>query len=250
MWSFTHRGAEAKFWVSGTPTGTEFVLVHGIGMGHGVFRGVADLLAPHGMVYAIDLPGFGDSPEPAKAQNMATSGAFFAEFVRALSIHNPVLIGHSMGTQVVASALGQCPGLATTAVLIAPVVNPAEKTALRQAARLIQDLADESIRVLWLGLYYYLKTGPKWFMQKLRMMLNHDFEATLPTMQARTLVVRGIDDRVCPRDWVQHVASLIPNAIFHEVEGCGHEAMLRRPEPIATLILEHAQQSHTQGGTA
>ncbi|MGO1544221.1 MAG: alpha/beta fold hydrolase [Gulosibacter sp.] len=239
---FRYAGAEVAYWISGTPSDVEFVLVHGIGMGRRVFDQIAEALEPHGVVFALDLPGFGESPEPETALSMEASGDFLAAFVRSVSASNPVLVGHSMGTQVVAEAIAQQPDISTRAVLIAPVVNPAEKTAIRQGLRLVQDLADERLRVLVIGLYYYLKAGPRWFVKKLRQMLDHDIEAVLPNINAHTLVLRGVVDKVCPHYWVQQVADLIPHSRFEEIEGCGHEAMLRRPDPITALILEHAAQ--------
>ncbi len=226
---------------NGTPGSTAFVLVHGIGMGHRVFRDLARELGRAGLVYAIDLPGFGDSPEPPVALPMAASGDLLADFVTSLPVRDPVLVGHSMGTQVVAEALVRHPGIATRAVLIAPTVNAAERTAGRQALRMVQDLADESPKVLVLGMIQYAKAGPRWFIRKLRQMLDHRVEDVLPQVRARTLVLRGEDDRVCPREWVQRVTALIPRATMREVPGRGHEAMIRSPQPVASMIIEHAR---------
>ncbi len=224
---------------NGVRNGLAFVLVHGIGMGHRVFRDLADELGRTGTVYAVDLPGFGDSPEPPYALDMSASGDFLAGFVETLPEPDVVLVGHSMGTQVVVEALVRHPELADRAVLIAPTVNAAERTAAWQAWRMVQDLAIESPKVLVLGLVQYAKAGPRWFIAKLRQMLDHRVEDVLPRLRADTLVLRGEDDYVCPRDWVQRVADLIPRAVFREVKGRGHEAMIRSPEPVASMIVEH-----------
>ncbi|HRQ00975.1 MAG TPA: alpha/beta fold hydrolase, partial [Terrimesophilobacter sp.] len=103
--SFEHDGTIMIYTVSGAATGASFVLVHGIGMGRRVFTELAEKLAPQGRVYAIDLPGFGDSPEPASALSMSASGDFLAEFIRSIPNTKPTLVGHSMGTQVVVEAV-------------------------------------------------------------------------------------------------------------------------------------------------
>ncbi len=225
---------------SGPDTGTAFVLVHGIGMGHRVFRDLADELGKSGPVYAVDLPGFGDSPEPDTALDMPASGDFLAEFVTSLPVRDPVLVGHSMGTQVVVEAAVRHPSLASRVVLIAPTVNPAERTAWQQGLRMLQDLANESPKVLVLGLIQYAKAGPRWFVRKLQQMLDHPIEDVLPRLRARTLVIRGAKDPVCPHAWGQHVTELIPDSRLHEVPGRGHEAMIRSPEPVASMILDHS----------
>lgn len=219
-----------------------FVLVHGLGMGHRVFGALAADLAEHGTVYAVDLPGFGDSPDPGSALSMSGTGDLLAEFVAGLGLRDPVLVGHSMGTEVVVEAIAGHPGLSACAVLIAPTVNRDERTAPRQAMRMMQDLAVESPVVLAAGLVQYLKTGPRWFVRKLARMLEHEVERVYPRVGARVLVLRGEVDRVCPRGWVRQVADLIPDSTFAEVPGRGHEAMIRSPQPVADMILAHVDQ--------
>ncbi len=238
--TFDHDGRTMVYARAGAETGTAFVLVHGIGMGRVVFHDLAEELGRTGPVYAVDLPGFGDSPEPESALDMPASGDFLAAFVASLPVRDPVLVGHSMGTQVVVEALVRHPELAHRAVLIAPTVNPAERTASKQAMRMLQDLAGESPKVLVLGMIEYGKAGPRWFLRKLRQMLDHRVENVLPGLRARTLVLRGAEDRVCPRDWVGQVAELIPDARMDEIPSRGHEAMIRDPQPTAAMILAHA----------
>jgi pimeloyl-ACP methyl ester carboxylesterase len=235
---------------SGEPVGPVFVLVHGIGMGHRVFRGLAEELGPYGTVYAVDLPGFGDSPEPEVALDMAGSGDFLAAFVTWLGVTPAVLVGHSMGTQVVVEAMVRHPEIADCAVLIAPTVNPEERTARLQAWRMVQDLADESPKVLVLGFIQYVKAGPRWFLRKLRQMLDHHVEDVLPRVRARVLVLRGEDDPVSPRDWTARVTGLLPDATMREVPGRGHEAMIRDPQPVASMIVEHCRAVPDAGPAA
>ncbi|HWD62282.1 MAG TPA: alpha/beta hydrolase [Humibacter sp.] len=248
--TFAHDGRSMVYTRSGAATGTAFVLVHGIGMGHRVFRDLAEELGKAGPVYAVDLPGFGDSPEPPEPLDMPASGDFLAGFVASLDVVDPVLVGHSMGSQVVSEALVRHPQIATRAVLIAPTVNPAERTARQQAWRMMQDLAGESPKVLWLGTVQYAKAGPAWFVRKLRQMLAHHVEDVLPEVRARTLVLRGEVDRVCPRPWVARVAELIPDAGVREIPDRGHEAMIRSPQPVASMIIAHASDPDPDAGIA
>lgn len=230
------------FTESGSATGAVFLLVHGIGMGHRVFRDLADELGKHGRVFAVDLPGFGDSPEPAEAHSMQVSGDLIAAFVEAEGIAGAVLVGHSMGTQVVVEAVVRHPEISHRIVLIAPTVNSAERTAGKQSLRLMQDLADESPKVLALGMAQYAKAGPRWFVKKLRFMLDHEVEKVYPQVRARALVLRGEEDLVCPRDWVLRVTELLPDAEMREIAGRGHEAMIRSAEPVASMIVEFSAE--------
>jgi pimeloyl-ACP methyl ester carboxylesterase len=53
-------------------------------------------------------------------------------------------------------------------------------------------------------------------------------------------VLRGEHDDVCPVAWVRTVVDLLPDSRFAEVEGHGHETMIRDPRPAAEHILEFA----------
>jgi pimeloyl-ACP methyl ester carboxylesterase len=216
-----------------------FLLVHGIGMGISYFAELSTALRPHGRVVAIDLPGFGDAPEPADSLTMAEMGRVLIDFVGVENLGQTVLVGHSMGTQVVAEAASQRPDLFPYLVLIAPTVNRHERSIPRQAFRMMQDLFGESPKVLALGMQNYAKTGPRWFMKKLRSMMDHQLELTLPSISAQTLVIRGNRDPVCPHGWVEEVAALIPGARMVEIQGRGHETMVKDGYCAADLIVEH-----------
>lgn len=222
------------------PKSPSFVIVHGIGMGRRIYTDLCRELARSGTVYAVDLPGFGDSPEPSSPLSMPATGDFLADFIRSLHMENPVLIGHSMGGQVVAEALARHPQLSDRGVLIAPAVNDAERTATKQALRMVQDLAGENPKILVRGAFQYAKAGPRWFLRKMRQMLEHRLEDTCPEIRADILVMRGEEDRVCPRPWTQEITELIPSSRIAEIPGRGHEAVIRAPEPAAELILSHA----------
>ncbi len=226
---------------SGERGGPTFVLVHGIGMGHSVFRALADELSAEGRVLTLDLPGFGDSPEPSSPRSIAETGDLIVDFAERLEAIDPVLVGHSMGAQVVVEAAARHPDFCASIVLIAPTVNAAERTVPKQAWRMLQDLIDENPRVIWLGAVHYVKTGPRWFFRKLRAMLDHRIEDILPHVHADALVLRGADDRVSPHDWVARVAGLLPHGRMREIPQRGHEAMITNPDPVAEMILAHAR---------
>ncbi|WP_223420849.1 alpha/beta fold hydrolase [Tateyamaria pelophila] len=81
------------YWSEGQ--GPALVLIHGVGLRAEAWGGVMPLLAPHFMVYAVDMPGHGASP----LNNTTTLVDYterFAAFIAALDA--PVAVaGHSMG---------------------------------------------------------------------------------------------------------------------------------------------------------
>jgi pimeloyl-ACP methyl ester carboxylesterase len=226
---------------SGIRTGQSFILLHGIGMGRRYWGALTDTLGQHGRVYALDLPGFGDAPEPETPLDMHQSGDLIAELVERLDIANPVLVGHSMGAQVAVEAAARHPELFDRVVLISPTVNPEERGARMQALRLVQDLWGTQLRVVAFGLVYYLKAGPRWYFKTLRMMMEHRVEETIPRVKADTLVVRGTEDFLCTRGWVDRIVATIPRARLVQVRGTGHEVMMTNGKTVGGLIADHAE---------
>ena len=232
------EGFDMAYTELGGPGRTDYVLVHGIGMGRVTFRGVSEVLAGQGRVFALDLPGFGDSPQREAADSMVENALLVAQFIEHRATGPVVLVGHSMGTQIAAEVAMRRPELVSELVLIAPTINRRERTAAQQTLRMLQDLWGESLYVLALGLLEYLKTSPLWFVGRLRRMLRHRIELILPLVQAPTLVLRGEDDRVAPRDWAREVTRLLPHGELREIPDRGHEAIIKSAEPVASMILQ------------
>lgn len=84
---------------------TTLLFVHGLGSTHRVWQRNVEELSPYYRCIAIDLPGYGDS---AKA-DYPISMVFFAEtlsrLVTTLGLDHYVPVGHSMGGQIVMTAL-------------------------------------------------------------------------------------------------------------------------------------------------
>lgn len=216
-----------------------FVLLHGIGMGRKVFADLVERLRPLGRVIAIDQPGYGEAPEPPRTPTMERSADLVAAYLRHIDRGPVVLIGHSMGTQVATETAVRHPDTVSRLVLVAPTVDVHHRRALSQLARLGVDLLGESPKVLLLGAREYLRAGPH-LRRKMRAMLHHRPEDAYPRVTAPTLVVRGERDRVSPRDWTDAVAAAIPGSRTFEVEGHGHETLIRDAAPAAAEIIRFA----------
>lgn len=214
-----------------------YVLVHGIGMGRITFDGVAETLGAHARVLTVDLPGFGDSPRSKQADSMVENADLIGRFITSVAGSNPVmLVGHSMGTQIVTETAIRNPDLVSGLVLIAPTINRRERTAVQQAARMAQDMWGESLKVFAIGAMEYFKTQPLWFFDRLRRMLSHRLEARMTLVTVPTLVLRGEHDRVAPRDWTQEIANRTARSQLLEIPDRGHEAVIKSPEPVASML--------------
>lgn len=234
---FTHDGATLVVERRGSGP-CVYVLVHGIGMGRSVFADLAQHLGD-GEVVAVDLPGYGEAPEPPRVPTMERNADLVAAYLRERVGTPAVVIGHSMGAQVAIEVAARHPRTVERIVLIGPTVDPSARTAPRQLWRLLKDIAIESPRVIYLGAREYVRAGPK-LRAKFRAMLVHRPEDVVGRVTAPALVLRGEDDLVAPRAWCRWLADALPSGRFAEVPDHGHETMIRDAAPAACLIREFA----------
>ncbi len=242
--AFSFAGATLVADEQGAPPRT-FLLVHGIGMGRTVFGGLAEHLVGHGRIVRVDLPGYGEAPEPERTLTIERTADLLAAFIRERGYPGEpgglVLVGHSMGTQVVAEVAARHPGLADRVVMIAPTVDARARSVGRQLLRLLQDLAVESPRVIAIGAREYLRAGPN-LRGKMRAMLAHRPEEAYPRVTVPTLVLRGGQDTVCPPVWCREVVALLPDGYLTEIDAHGHETMIRDAEPAASRIIRFVEE--------
>ena len=66
--------------------------------------------------------------------------------------------------------------------------------------------------------------------------MRTDLGPRLPGLRARTLLVRGAQDRLVPRGPIAGAAELIPDARYVEVPGAGHVVPVDRPDAVLDLV--------------
>ncbi|MCK9913401.1 MULTISPECIES: alpha/beta fold hydrolase [Microbacterium] len=242
-YTFTHDGSTLVVEEQGEGP-VAYVLVHGIGMGRSVFADLAVRLRESGQVIALDLPGYGEAPEPPRTPTIERMADLVAAFLRHRGLDRAhgrvVLLGHSMGSQVATEVATRHPMLVWRLVLCAPTINIAERSAVRQLGRLAQDLWGESPIVLVRGAREYLRAGPN-LRRKMRAMLAHRPEESYSRIVAPTLVIRGEGDPVSPHDWCRFVVEEIPDAHLVELSGHGHETMIKDAAAAAARIVAFAR---------
>jgi len=223
-----------------------FLLVPGIGVASTYFERLAPNLNSFGPVHAIDLPGFGGVPHPKDALSIEQYAELVGHVIDELQLEDPIVVGHSMGTQVVGELASRRPEISTI-VLIGPVINPAERRVLRQGLRFAQASFHEPGRVKLLAVSAYLLCGFRWFSRVLPKMMTYRIEDVLPRIQARTLLIRGEYDAVVPRDWLERAGAMIPHSTNWEIPDAAHSVMHAHAEEVARLCVSHAEGSVREG---
>lgn len=239
---FDHGGATLLVDRRGVATGATFVLVHGIGVASRYYRRLAAVLSGSGRVHTVELPGHGSAPEPSDAMTIGDFAELIGAYLDAEDIVDPVLIGHSMGAQIVTELALQRPETVRRIVLVGAVVDPLEPGAATLGARLLVDGLVESPGVDLLQFTDYLRCGPRWFAKTLPAMMSYSLAEALPRLRADTLVIRGVRDVVSRHDWNLRMTSLAPGARLVELAGGAHVVMYTAPDAVAAVILEHADR--------
>jgi pimeloyl-ACP methyl ester carboxylesterase len=218
--------------------GPVFVLLHGIGASHRYFRKLQRLLALHGKVHSVDLPGFGTTAKPDRQISVAEYAAVIASTLNTLGTGPVVLVGHSMGTQFATELAVIRPDLVSHVVLIGPVVDPARRTVLQQALALAQDSLRESPSGNAIVFTDYLRCGIPWYLTELSVMMTYSLEARLSMVTQPVLVTRGSRDPIARHAWCRELAAVAANGRLLELPGKPHMIQYCAADLTAAGILD------------
>jgi pimeloyl-ACP methyl ester carboxylesterase len=225
----------------GHPGDRAFVLVAGLGISATYYERLAPHLNENGPVHALDLPGFAGVPRFRGRVSIERYADAVEQVIADLRLEDPVLVGHSMGTQVVTEVAARHPEISDL-VLISPVLDSQARTIRQSAFRFLRSTWHEPAAVRWHGITAYLLCGWHWFSKVLPRMVAFPIEERAPHVQARTLIVRGEHDALVPRDWVRRLARVFPYAVLREVVDGAHSVMHAQADAVARLAVAHVDR--------
>ncbi|HEU5099595.1 MAG TPA: alpha/beta fold hydrolase [Roseiflexaceae bacterium] len=221
---------------SATAPGLPIVLVHGLVVSSRYMIPLAQLLARQAPVYAPDLPGFGKSDHPTRPLDIAGLAGGLAGWMRASGIARAVLVGNSMGCQVIADLARREPALVDRAVLIGPTIDRRGRNVLEQVRRLVAvapyenpSLAGVQVRDIW-------SAGLRETLATTRYAIADRIETKLPGLPMPVLVVSGSRDRIAPPRWAAQLASLLPRGQLHILAGGGHALNYSAPKQLLSIV--------------
>lgn len=224
--------------------GTPLIHLHGAG-GMNLTRG-HDLLSKQHRVIALEMPGFGQSPENTRTQTTAELAATMHAAIRALNIASCNLLGTSFGARVALWLAAQQPALVSALVLEAPAaIRPDGQTppsgSPEEVARLIyahperhppRPAPDREVQAKTRAFVMRVR-GPD---------RDADLEAAMRRLTVPTLVVFGTLDRLMPPEMGRHYKELIPNCHLVFVYDAGHAISTERPEAFAEVTTDFLER--------
>jgi|HigsolmetaAR202D_1030399.scaffolds.fasta_scaffold00032_6 Predicted hydrolases or acyltransferases (alpha/beta hydrolase superfamily) len=99
------------------------ILIHGWCSSWYTWKPLLPVLSKRFRCLAVDLPGYGSSPEPKKPPTIAWYADIIAELIRYVSDRAVLVLGHSMGGQIAMTLSLRNPPLVERLVLLNPAVS-------------------------------------------------------------------------------------------------------------------------------
>ena len=240
--------------------GDTIVMVHGFGANKDNWTRLADQLTDDFNVYAIDLPGHGDSSKPLDlGYTLDEQTEHLAGILTALGIDRFHMMGNSMGGAITALFAARYPERIKTAVLFDPAGifeheselvdlvregdNPLIPSKPGDLKRLMDFALEEEPFVPWpiLGVLEDKAIANQDINRVIFAAIRDSgfesaFRQQITRIQDPVLVVWGKQDRIIDYRNGALFVEAIPDARLELLDGIGHAPMLEAPERSAQLF--------------
>jgi pimeloyl-ACP methyl ester carboxylesterase/predicted lipid carrier protein YhbT len=258
-------GVRTAYIEAGPASAPAVVLLHGLGATSASFLPLQWDLSRDHHVFALDMPGFGESDKPVRALHPEYFARWLVAWLDAVGLERAHLVGNSMGGRVALEVGLTAPERVDRLVLLAPSLAWRRYRAAVSVVRLLRpELGALPIRVLHRLVVRVLRTmfaqpervsaaamnaasdefirvfstprGRIAFFHAAREIYLEDphgqrgFWDRLPTLARPALFVFGEKDRLVPHGFLRHVRKALPNAEYEVFEGCGHVPQFELPE--------------------
>lgn len=225
-----------------------FVLVPGLGLSGRYMMPTAKLLAAVGTVWIPDLPGCGKSERPRRVADICELADALMEWMETRGIRTPVLIGNSLGAQVIVDLAARHPERLDLAVLVAPTIDPEAPQVSTQLLRLLADGLHEPFALYWIALKDYLRAGFGRVLQILRHALADPVERKLSLLRCPVLIIRGALDPIVPQRWVEWAVRLIPKSRLVVIPGAAHAVNFNSPDELVLEVIKFMENVRCSPG--
>lgn len=238
-------GLRTRYAVTGS--GPAVLVLHGWGASIEAVNPILTGLSPVATVYALDLPGFGQSELPPEPWGVEDYQVFVAAFMDALEIDRPLVVGHSNGGRIAIRMAATEPSRASRLVLVDSAGIRARRTLRwyrrvgmakvgKYAARFL-GAPGERLRAVLVGRAAsadYAAAGA--LRPTLVKLVNTDLRSFMPSIAVPVLLVWGSQDTDTPLSDAHEMKRLIPDAGLVVLEGAGHFSYLDQPNRFARIV--------------
>ena len=214
------------------------VFLHGWGQNIDMMKPLADKIK-NNRVIIVDLPGFGDSPEPNEIWTMYDYADMIHELLDSLKVSNPILIGHSFGGKI--SLIYASKYEINKLILFGSpfkqnIKKLSTKTKILKSLKKIPGLNKlEGFAKKHIGSRDYKAASP--FMRQILVEhVNLDITEEVKKIKCPTIIIWGSQDAEVPIEDAYDLEKLISDAAVIEYPGCSHYAYLENLGQTANII--------------
>lgn len=221
------------------------LLLHGWGANITLYRGIIDTLKQNRRVIALDMPGFGKTPEPSVPWCVDDYVDFVLHFIDSFSLKNLSVVVHSFGGRVFfkMNARENLPFSIDRAVLIdsagiLPKKSFGQKVSLKcykigrafMSTKVMHFLYPDAVENMRRkrGSSDYNSATPL-MRATLVKVVNEDLEPIIGQVQCPTLLIWGDLDTATPIQDAKRMEELIADAGLVVCEGAGHFSFAEQP---------------------
>jgi pimeloyl-ACP methyl ester carboxylesterase len=247
--------------------GPPLIFVHGLGGSWQNWLENLPYFARSHRVVALDLPGFGFSPDTSEDTSISGYGALIDGLCEAMEIECTGIVGNSMGGFIGAEVAISHPHRVDRLVLVSPAGISSENLYRRP---LLTAAHAGSLAAAWVGSKSEILTrrprmrrllasgvvrhphrlpaplmaeqvrgtGKPGFIDALDALMSYPIRDRLPEISCPTLIVWGRNDFLVPVRDADEFEKLIPNSRKVIYEDTGHVPMFERPAQFNALVEE------------
>jgi pimeloyl-ACP methyl ester carboxylesterase len=238
------------------------ILIHGYLSSVFSFRQLIPLLCDRFSVYALDLPGFGESDKSKTfSYSLANYGELIQSFMDRMGIETAALIGHSMGGQVALHAAKQSPSRVTKLILLASsgYLKPFKKRLIwlsympfftwwvrrtfeqRNAWEVLKQVVYDAsiIDQTMVDSYVAPMKSSSFYRAMIGLLREHGGDLTeddLRTINVPSQLIWGRQDQIVPLAVGERLNKDLPGASLHVFDNTGHLLPEEKPQEVFEKI--------------
>ena len=232
------KGLDINYIVEGE--GEPVIVLHGWGANINTVLPIVNILKDRYKVYAIDLPGFGESEEPKEPISSFEYAKIVKDFIVDEGIEKASFIGHSFGGKLSIIMGSKYPDMVNKIVLI----DSAGLIPKRGIDYYVKVYSFKSLRFIYKNFFFWLKDDKRMerFYKKfgstdyrdssgvmrkiLVIVVNENLKDLLKDIKAPTLIIWGDEDTDTPLYMAKTMEKEIKDSGLVVLEGAGHYSYL------------------------
>lgn len=226
------------------------LLIHGWAISTEPYQEILTLLAQHHSIIAPDLPGFARSKCSRPLADYRSYATRLLDFVRALSLEQVHLIGHSFGGGIAIEMAALDPQRIQSLMLVDSTGIPVDSILallLRRAIEMPAQLSPSKLKLLLVDIpqvfIHNLLTNPEQVIRALFLSLKADLRFALPQIQSPCLLLWSEKDLTIPLSIAHELSQRIQGAQLVTVSEGFHEWVLLHPTQFVSIVSQFIAQN-------